>query len=159
MFEFVKAESRKPYEITLAKGWQSEDHGNWVLCKPPTAPVGMDIYQMGTYSCDDRTKTSAFLQRIPTDIALEWAQRVKPEATAKDLKHAKVGKYDAILFEAPLKSKAAPEVHWRHWVFMAGDRCFLCLSTIFPDNEATLLPDVEAMLGSFRLSPKYYPHN
>lgn len=153
VFEFIKAEVQKPYQISLASGWQSVDHGNWVMCKPPTAPVGMDIYELGGYSADDDAKSKELLQRVPTEIALEWAQRVKPEATSAELKKAKVGKYDAVLFEASLKSKAGSEVHWRHWVFMADSHCYLFLSTIFPDKEATLLPDVEAMLKSFRLSP------
>jgi hypothetical protein len=153
VFEFIKAEVQKPYQVTLANGWQSVDRGNWVMCKPPTAPVGMDIYELGSYSADDGAKTKELLQRIPTEIALEWARRVKPQATSAELKKTKVGEFDAILFEASLKSKAGSEVHWRHWVFMADSHCYLFLSTIFPDKEATLLPDVEAMLKSFRLSP------
>lgn len=118
------------------------------MCKPPTAPVGMDIYELGRYSCDDRAKTPELLMQIPRDVALDGARRVKPDASGSELKAAKVGKYDALLFEATLKAREGGDVNWRHWVFMAGDRCFLVVSTLFPDQEKALLPEVESMIRS-----------
>lgn len=45
IFEFTKTEREKPFEVTLAKGWNSIDKGNWVMLVPPSFPVGMDIYE------------------------------------------------------------------------------------------------------------------
>ncbi|HNB17168.1 MAG TPA: hypothetical protein PLC15_17425 [Candidatus Obscuribacter sp.] len=152
VFEFSKVERKKPIQVTLAKGWTATDRGHWIMCVPPTAPVGMDIYELGRYSCDDKVKTQELFMQIPKDVALDWARRVKPDASASELKAAKVGKYDALLFEATVKAKAGGDVHWRHWVFMAGDRCFLVLSTLFPDQEQALLSDVEAMIKSIQVT-------
>ncbi len=152
VFEFSKVERKKPIQVTLAEGWTSTDRGHWIMCKPPTAPVGMDIYELGRYSCDDRAKTPELLMQIPRDVALDWARRVKPDTSGSELKAARVGNYDALLFEATLKAKEGGDVHWRHWVFMAGDRCFLVLSTLFPDQEKALLPEVESMIRSIQVT-------
>ncbi|MDX1986551.1 MAG: hypothetical protein SFV17_07680 [Candidatus Obscuribacter sp.] len=152
VFEFSKVERKRPIQVILAKGWTATDRGHWIMCVPPTAPVGMDIYELGRYSCDDKAKIQDLFMQIPKDVSLDWARRVKPDASASELKSAKVGRYDALLFEATIKARTGGDVHWRQWVFMAGDRCFLVLSTLFPDQEQALLPDVEAMIRSIQVT-------
>lgn len=150
IFEFKKAERKRPYEFTLANGWQSHDKGSWVMCVPPTAPVGMDIYELGTYSSDTKTEDSKSLGRIPFDIALEWARRVKEKVDESEIRHVKVGSHDTCFFETTLPSKLGKDVYWRHWVFMSGNRCYLVLSTLITDSDATLLPDVMSMIKSMK---------
>ncbi|HLX62952.1 MAG TPA: hypothetical protein VKX17_16895, partial [Planctomycetota bacterium] len=61
-----------------------------------------------------------------------------------------VGSFDALYFESMVPSQLKKEIRWRQWVFMDGERCYFIVSTIFPDNEAKIFPDVEKMLQSFK---------
>ena len=148
---FQKTRRAKPYEVILAGGWKSEDRGHWTGCIPPTAPMGMDIYETGTYSAKDKATEPELFERVRKAVALEWAQRVKQGAQAGDLKPAKVGPFDSLFFESMIDARTGGKVHWRHWVFMAGNQCYFIVSTIFPDDEKTYYPDVEGMLKTFRI--------
>jgi len=151
IIHFAKTERAKPYEVTLAKDWVSEDRGHWTACRPSTVPVGMDIYEYGTYSTKDKAKEPELWERVRKEVALEWAQRVKKGAKADELKPAKVGSFDALFFESMIDARTGGQVHWRHWVFMVGNKCYFIVSTIFPEDEKTLYPDVEAMLKTFQI--------
>jgi len=151
VFHFQKARRAKPYQVILAKGWKSEDRGHWTACIPSTASVGMDIYEAGTYSAKDKAAEPELFERVRQAVALDWAQRVKPDAKAADLKPAKVGTFDALFFESMIDARDGGKVRWRHWVFMAGNECYFIVSTIFPDHEDTLFPDVEGMLKTFQI--------
>jgi hypothetical protein len=91
------------------------------------------------------------LKRIPQDLAMMWAKRVSEDAAKKDLKPAKVGSYDAIYFDTMVPTKLRQQAHWRQWVFMADDKCYFIVSTIFPKFEDKIYPDVETMLKSFKI--------
>lgn len=148
---FQKTQRAKPYEVTLARDWKSEDRGHWTACIPPTAPVGMDIYETGAYSARDKATEPELFERVRKAVALEWAQRVKQGAQADDLKPAKVGPFDALFFESMIDARTGNKVHWRQWVFMVDNECYFIVSTIFPDDEKTFYPDVEGMLKTFRI--------
>ena len=150
MFEFTPSKRKKPFEITIANGWKSIDKGNWVMFVPPSFPVGLDIYEMGTYSCDDKAKRKQLLNKVRKDVALEWAQRASEAARKEDLKPAKVGSFDALFFEAMVDSQLDKKMRWRHWVFMDDGKCYFVVSTILPELEAKIFPDVEKMLKTFR---------
>ncbi len=150
MFEFTPSKREKPFQITIANGWKSIDKGNWVMFVPPTFPVGLDIYEMGTYSCDDKGKRKEVLNNVRQDVALEWAQRVSEAARKEDLKPAKVGSFDALFFEAMVDSQLDKKMRWRHWVFMDDDKCYFVVSTILPEFEGKIFPDVEKMLKAFK---------
>jgi hypothetical protein len=158
IFTFVAMEPgtkpAKPFRVDFAKDWKSEDRGYWLACIPPTFPVGMDIYEMGTYSADDKADEAALFAKVRQEVALQWAKRVKSDTQAADLKPAKVGGYEALHFEALLPTRNGKEVRWRHWVFMVDNACYFIVSTIFPEMEATLFPDVEKMLSSFKVTKK-----
>ncbi len=151
MFEFTQAKRQKPFQVDLAKGWQSIDKGNWLMLVPPNFPVGMDIYEMGTYSSDDKTTTKDLFNKVRTEVALEWAKRVRQDASQKDLKSVKVGPYEALFFESMVPSQLGKEIHWRQWVFMNDDKCYFVVSTILPELEKKIFPDVEKMLASIRV--------
>lgn len=152
VFEFSEQERTKPYEITLAKGWTSTNKGNWTMFSPPEFPVGLDIYEMGTYSASSKSAEDELFKTIPKDVAMEWAKRVSPKAKADDFKTAKVGEYDCIFFESIVKSQIKKDVHWRQWVFMVGNKCYFIVSSILPELESKIYPDVEAMLKTFRIA-------
>jgi hypothetical protein len=154
IFEFTPAKLEKPFEIKLAEGWKSIDKGNWVMYVPPSFPVGLDVYEMGTYSCDDKAKRKELLSSVQRDVALEWALRVSESAKKEDLKPAKVGSFDALFFEAMVDSQLNNKMRWRHWVFMDDGKCYFVVSTILPEFEGKIFPDVEKMLSTFKVKKR-----
>ncbi|MBI3861754.1 MAG: hypothetical protein HY290_07645 [Planctomycetia bacterium] len=155
IFEFTATEREKPFEVTLAEEWKSIDKGNWVMLVPPSFPVGMDIYEMGTYSMDSGSSDLKFFEKVRSEVALEWAQRVAPDAKAEDLKPARVGSNDALHFEKLLTGQNGKQIRWRHWVFMVENKCYFIVSTIVPALEDEIFPDVEKMVASFKVkSPR-----
>ena len=152
-FEFKKRETKreKPYAVTLADGWKTEDNGSWVMYVPPTFPVGMDIYEMGTYSSDEEMNPEEFSEKMRWEIALEWAQRVNEKARQEDLKPAKVGTLEALFYEAMIPSQLGKAIRFRQWVFMVENKCYFIVSTILPELEDKIFPDVLEMVTSFRM--------
>ena len=159
IFEFSKTKRAVPYAIELAGKWKAFNKGNWVMHVPPSFPVGMDIYQMGTYSSDDKLSEPDFANAIRSAVALDWAQRVNEKATVNDFTRAKVGKYDALFYESMIPSQLNKDLKWRQWVFMADNRCFFIVSTILPEFEDKIYPDVEKMVASFRMKTQTPPEN
>jgi hypothetical protein len=149
IFEFKKANREKPYAVTCAKGWTSVDKGCWTKFAPPDFPVGMDIYEVGEYSCDDKEQEAKLFKQVPVSVSLQWAHRVKPGTSVKDLQLVKVGAYDALYFDSLIPSQMEKPIHWRQWVFMVERKCYFVVSTIFPEFEKQYLPEVEAMLKTF----------
>jgi len=149
-FEFTPIKRVKPFEIILAEGWKAIDRGNWVMYVPTSFPVGMDIYEMGTYSTKDDADQREFMKEIRQSVALEWAQRMNPRAEKSDLVMARVGKHKALHYDTLLKGRGK-EIHWRHWVLVDGNKCYFIVSTIVPQLEDDILPDVRKMLESFSI--------
>ncbi|WP_298868350.1 hypothetical protein [uncultured Gimesia sp.] len=154
IFEFTKTKREKPFEITLAKGWKASDEGTWVMYVPPSFRVGMDIYQMGTYSSSEKIADQKFKDKIRLDMAMDWAQRMNKKATLKDLKPAKVGRFDALYYESMVPSQLNKDIRWRQWVFMDGNQCYFVVSTILPEMEDKIFPDVKKMIASFKIKKK-----
>lgn len=150
IFEFTKTHREKPFTVTLADGWKSEDKGHWLMLIPPSFPVGMDIYEMGTYSADAAEDQADLLQKVRSEVAVEWAKRVHPEAEAEDMHPARVGDYEALYFETMVPSQLKKDLRWRQWVFMVDDKCYFIVSTILPEFDDEIFSDVEQMLASFR---------
>lgn len=151
VFEFKEGGKRKPYELNLAKDWSTKDNGNWVLCSPAGESTGMDIYDLGNFTSISKSNEAELLKEVPQQVAFEWAKRVQHKAKPTDLKKSHVGEYDAVFYESTVKDKNSKDVHWRHWVFMAGNRCFFIASTVYPDRDKTIFPDIEGMLKTFKL--------
>ena len=135
-----------PFDITLEKGWTKEDRGLYVSYRPPSAPVGMDIYMMGTYSFSEEEKDS--FVKVKEDIALLFAKSFQKDITAKEMSAAKVGQYDALHFKI-----SAPQtgIVWRQWIMVESGKAIAIVSAIKPEDEKKILPDVEKMLKSFVL--------
>ena len=150
-FELTTTKRERPFAISLAKGWKQEDKGNWLMLIPPNFPVGMDIYEMGTYSTDEAKSEKELLHKVQTEVASEWARRVRPDTRTEDQKPVKVGAYDALFFEGMTPSQLGKDIHWRQWVFMVDNKCYFVVSTILPELDKTIFPDVEKMLASFQV--------
>ena len=153
IFEFTKprAKREKPFAVTLADGWKTIDKGNWVMHVPPTFPVGMDIYEMGRYSSEEKAGEQDFANKIRSAVALEWAQRINENARQEDLKPTKVGTFDALFYESMIPSQLGKEIKWWQWVFMVDNKCYFIVSTILPEFEDKIFPDVQKMAASFRI--------
>lgn len=153
IFEFTKAERKKPFEVALAEGWKSIDKGSWLMLVPPDFPIGMDIYQMGAYSSEDAKDAEALaelMKQVRADVALEWARRVNSQARAEDSSIESVGPYEALHFEVMVPTQLG-EMRWRQWVFVVENKCFFVVSTILPELEDSIYPDVEKMVQTIRI--------
>lgn len=150
VFEFKPSSHKQTFTLEIAKDWTSNDHCFFFTYAPSIAPVGMDVYELGTYSCDDKDKEKELFSHLPTDISLEWAKRIKDSATEKDLEKRNVGNYEGVYFESMIPSKLGKDIHWRQWALMAGNRAYIVVSTILPEQEEQILPAVEAMLKTFK---------
>lgn len=151
IFTFVAADIKPHFEMTPAKGWKMIEHSSWTMFVPPTAPVGMDFHVGGKLSADTPEKLKELVKTAPCDAALDEYKRVKPDATAKDLKQAKIGPYDAYLFEAGLPPSGVEKIRWRQWHFVVDNQLVYVISTLYKDKEASLYPDVEQMIKTFRV--------
>ena len=141
---FTKPPIPVPFKIKLAKGWKSEDRGSYVFYGPPSAPVGMDIYMMGTYSFSDKEKDN--FSKIQEDIALRFASNFKKDVAVKEMSTVRVGKYDSLHFEISVPQTG---IIWRQWILVESGMAFAIVSAIRPEHEKKILPDVEKMLKSF----------
>ena len=150
IFEFTETDREKPYQVTLPRGWRSVDKGHWTMYVPPVFPIGMDIYELNTYSSNDKDEAN-LLKRVPKEVSLEWAKRAKDEIDPKEFTPAKVGPYSALYFETMMPLRDGTTVRWRQWTFMIGNKCYGVVSTIFPQYEKQIFPDVQSMLASFRI--------
>ena len=151
VFEFTKTTRKKPFAVALAKGWKATDKGNWLMLVPPMFPLGIDIHELGSYSSDDKAKEKGLLAKVPIEVSLEWARRAQDKVDPNELKPAKVGAYDALYFETMMLMRDGSTIHWRQWVFMAGNRCYFVISTIVPQLDDRIFPDVKAMVASFKI--------
>jgi len=150
-FEFTEIPAQKNFELTLPSGWTEKDKGIWISYKPPTFPIGLDVYDMGTYSPEDPAKEAEFIKSVPENVGIEWAQKVKSEATKADFKPAKVGEYEALLFDSEVPGQNGKKLHWKQWTFMVGNRCFMIVSAIYPEFEARISTEVQGILKTFRV--------
>lgn len=151
IFTFVATERKPQFEMTPAKDWKMVEHASWTMFVPPTAPMGMDFHVGGKLSVDTPEKLKELLISAPSDATLNQYRRVKPDATAKDLKLTKIGPYDAYFFEAALPPNGVEKIRWRQWHLAVGNQIVFVISTLFKNKDASLYPDVEQMIKNFRV--------
>lgn len=149
IFDFVPNEHKFTNQMTPAKDWKALEKTNWVMYVPPIAPMAMDYHELGKVSADDKSKESALIAKTAQDFALDQYRRAKPDAKLEDLKKTKVGAIDAYYFETPLPPTGPEKVRWRQWHFMIGNQLCYVISTILPDQDKALWPDVEQMIKTF----------
>ena len=136
------------FRLEMADGWKMRNQGSCVLYRPPSAPVGMDVYFMGTYSTDDPKKQNELDKKVKETIALGVAKRFKPDVDVKDMTNVKVGSLDGLYFHAKAPKTV---IIWRQWIIVDHGTAFAIFSAIKPELEQQVFPDVEKMLKSFAL--------
>jgi hypothetical protein len=144
---FAKPALPMPFKITLAKDWESAERGNYLFCKPPTAPIGMDIYVMAEYS--STPVDPALPAKMREACAMMFATNFKKDVTAKDMSLAKVGTYEALHFKSPTPR---PGTTWRQWAIAENGRAFVIVSAMDDANEKEVLPGVEEALQTFEVT-------
>jgi len=55
-------------QIGRQKGWSTVDQAKWGMHVPPDFPIGMDIYQMGTYTPKNGELTPEFAKKMRTKV-------------------------------------------------------------------------------------------
>ena len=144
---FARPAAAKPFSLKLADKWTSDDRGIYVSYRPPTYPVGMDIYYYGSYSAEDPSQQAATWERIRNVWATSFASRLKRDVSISEMQRVSVDGADALYFQG---LTPRPGVMWRQWAFVKNGHAFLIVSTL-PVDDAKLLADVESMVKSFRL--------
>lgn len=144
---FAKPATAKPFSLNLADKWTSNDRDIYVSYKPPTYPVGMDIYYYGSYSSDDPSQQTATWERIRNSWATGFASRLKRGVSVSEMQPASVDGVEALYFQAPTPR---PGVMWRQWALVKNGHAFVIVSTL-PVDDKKLLADVESMVKSFRV--------
>ena len=145
---FAKPPMRKPLAVSLAEGWVATDRGIYVGYKPPTYPVGMDIYYYGTYSSDNPAQQAVVWERVRNSWATGFASRFKGDVTIAEMQRVSVDGVEALYFQTPTPR---PGVVWRQWALVKNGHAFVIVSTL-PADDKQLLADVESMVKSFRVT-------
>jgi hypothetical protein len=145
---FNKPAKPMPFTIKLAKGWESEERGNYLFCKPPDAEIGMDIYVMARFSADPEDEELPAKMREAT--ALMFAERIKEDITAKEMSTVKAGNLEALHLKIPAPR---PGTTWRQWAIAEDGQVIVIVSAIDDGMEKKVLPGVEEMIKSFKLKP------
>lgn len=136
------------YTLEIAQDWTPDDQGNCVCYRPAIAPVGMDIYIMGSYSSDNPEGANELYQKIKDSFAVMFAKTFKDDVTPADMKEVTVNTYRALHFEITSEKG----IIWRQWVIVEAGKAFVIVSAIKPKHDAQLYPDVQKMIGSFTIS-------
>lgn len=133
-----------PYRLSIAKGWHEEQRGYYTAYIPKIAPVGMDVYMMGRFDELDDSR----MKQIRNEQALWFADRMRPGVKIEAMNTTTVDGCEALSFEtkAPMEGR-----QWRQWAFVKDNQAFVIVSAVDDKNESKLIPDVEAMVSSFRV--------
>jgi hypothetical protein len=145
---FTPAQNSSIYSINLANGWTAHNEGIYVGYVPPTFPVGMDIYQLGSYSAEKPKEEAKLLEKVREDLALRFAKGFDPNIKAKDMQTVKVNDTDALYFESAVPKRE--EIIWRQWVFIKNGKAFAIVSSLMK-KDTKLFEDVQTMIKSFQV--------
>ena len=131
-----------PYELEIAQGWEQEVREGYIFYKPPTAPVGMDIYFTGQVDSKESPKEAR------NRTAEQFAKAFVPEIVADSMIEVVLPNHNALFFETKIQKK---DIIWRQWAIVEQGICFVIVSAIKLSDEASILPDVEKMVNSFKV--------
>jgi hypothetical protein len=133
-----------PYSIAIAEGWTLRECGLYTGYVPNIAPVGMDIYMMGRF----KGLTPDQLKVIRNEQSVLFASKIKSGVTIDDMTTTTVDGAEALHFKSKIP---AAGLQWRQWAFIKSGQAFVIVSAVEDKNESKIIPDVEAMVVSFRL--------
>ena len=108
----------------------------------------MDIYMLGSYSSDKKDDEAALFKKVRDNLALRFGTFFKENLQIKDMDKVAVGKVEALHFTTVVPKTG---IVWRQWVFVDSGMAFAIVSAIKPEQEKQVLPDVEAMIKSFKV--------
>jgi hypothetical protein len=145
---FAKPAQPKPYSLTLSDKWLTSDRGIYVGYRPPTFPVGMDVYYYGKYSADNAKEQAALWERVRNSWALSFARYLNEKVTLEQMQKVAVDGAEALYFQSPTPK---PGLVWRQWAFVKDGKTFVIVSTL-PTDDKALFANVEAMVKSFRVT-------
>jgi hypothetical protein len=145
---FAKPTIQKPYSITLAGKWTSQDMGIYTGYAPATFPSGMDVYYYGIYSADDGKREASLRTEVRDLWAVRFASNFKRGVTINDMNKVSVDGVEALYFETPAPR---PGITFREWAFNKQGKMFVIISTL-PTGDKQSVSDVEAMVRSFRVT-------
>lgn len=146
---FAKPAAPKPFAVTPAPKWVSEERGVQTNYRPPTYPVGMDVYYYGVYSSDDSKQSAALWEKIRDLWATSFASKLKRDVSVAEMRKVSVDGAEALYFETPTPR---PGVIWRQWAFVKDGRAFVIVSAL-PAQDKALVANVESMVKSFHVKP------
>lgn len=98
---FAKPAAPKPFSLKLAEKWTSDDRGFYVTYRPPSYPVGMDIYYYGSYSSEDPSQQTVMWERIRNSWATGFASRLRPGVKISEMQRASVDGVEGSVFSGP----------------------------------------------------------
>lgn len=145
---FTPADVSPSFSIKVADKWTSQNRGIYIGYKPPDYPVGMDIYQMGTYSAENPKDEPKLYEEVRDALALRFVSGFKKDITIKEMETVKIDSADALFFEAA--SPVRPEVVWRQWLFVKNGKAFAIVSALNKEDVKSY-KDVQAMVQSFQV--------
>lgn len=129
-----------PFVIEIASGWKKEVRPGYLFFKPPSAPVGMDIYFAGKIDSSETEKDA----RIR--IAKQYAERIIPNITEASMTEVELPNHNSLFLKTNIQSRG---IIWRQWAFTEKGKCFVIVSAINENDDAVIFPDVELMVNSF----------
>ena len=149
-FVFTRAETTSAFKIDIADEWKSEARGSYVWFGPPNQPVGMDVYLMGRYSSDEESQRDELFARIRLAHARLHARGFEQNMPEDKFQKVTVGDVEALFFEGRIP-RSDRQIIWRQWSFVMTDgNAYTIVSAIEQKNDATLWPQVQAMVKSFK---------
>jgi hypothetical protein len=145
-FRFAPTIAEPFFSVTLAEGWRREDRGQYVWHSPKTQPFGMDIYYLGHYTpSTDRPDLHA---EVRAHVAMGMLRQWPHPPTLEDMTPVKLAGVEALYLRC---DTPRPGGLWRQWSVVLDGHAFLIVSAMPKENEAELAPQVNQMVGTFRI--------
>lgn len=136
--------------MDVAKDWTVIDKTYAMMYASPDLTGYMTVYELGSYSTAEGESQQELLKKVVQKTSLRWAKHAMADADVKLLEETKIGPYDGLHFATIVTRPDGSSKNWQQWVFAADNRCFLALIMFPGTTEEKNLPDVLAMLKSFR---------
>ncbi|MEZ4490613.1 MAG: hypothetical protein R3F51_23810 [Cyanobacteriota/Melainabacteria group bacterium] len=148
LFEFTKRDLKPTFKLKLAEGWRQRIKNNSVMYIPPDCPIGLDVFDIGSFSPSASESADSLMEKAVKDVALTFAAKTGKSPAEIKFSRQKVGGKDALFYQCEVQTRTGFKAVWRQWAFYSGDRVYIAISTIFPNFEEKLYPQVKEMLSS-----------
>ncbi len=85
-----------------------------------------------------------------TELSVERARQLRPNAERKDLTDEKIGGHAALFFEVSLTLSDGREFCWQQWIFSVDNRCFLAVAVMPEHAKEQIGGEIRTMLKSLQ---------